>query len=190
LAAFSASAQAARTTNEPLGPSTPQTSNRSYKLEITGLSGEGPNPVRSTAAVTPGMTVNFSYAPVTAVTNGIFPGATWSPRKRVPAKVLIWGSHEFGGPWKTVFSYSFYPDGGFYEFCWLPRNGDKEQYEIFDRNGKPVGVKSSGGYFWNGAEVGRTQFEALRRNLERSGGSTSQTPDQPGAPPKAAPPRR
>ncbi len=89
-----------------------------------------------------------------------------------------------------MFSYSFYPDGGLYEFHWQPRNGDQGQFEKFDRNGKLAGVKGSRGCFWNGAEVSGTQFDALSRNLERSGGSTSRAPVQQSGSPNAASPHR
>lgn len=161
---------------------------RSYKLEITALSNEGPKTLRSRAELSPGTVVNFSYKPLTAVPNGIFPGATWSPGTRVPDKMLIWGSGEFGGPWKTVFSYSFYVDGGLYEFYWQPRNGDKGQFQEFDRNGKLVGEKGSGGCFWNGAEVSETEFSALCRDLKSGSGSPRRTPGRTTALPNAASP--
>lgn len=166
-----------------------------YELEITQLSDDGPKPVRVRGFVNPGMTVLFDYRPITGktspgLTNGIYPRASWSPRHRVPYKLLFWGSTEFGGTRKTVFDYEFYPEGGLYEFYWQPVATDKGQWEVFDRSGKLVGLMTSDSWHWNGAKVSRTQFQTLSTNLKRSGGSTSQTPVQPGAPPNTAAPRR
>lgn len=163
---------------------------RSCKLEVHDLSGDEPKPVRGRAAVKPGTPVVFSYSPIGAVTNGIFPGATWIPGKRIPAKILIWGNHEFGGPWKTVFSYSFYPNGGLREFYWQARDSDNGNWEIFDGHTRLVGVKSPNGCFWNGAKVSQTEFDPRCRNLQDSGGLSDRTPVQPTTRPNAAPPQR
>ena len=70
---------------------------RSYRLEITDLSGEEIRTFRSKTEVRPGMTVLFGYEPLTrgpnpAGTNGVFPRASWSKDcNRASGKVLIWG---------------------------------------------------------------------------------------------------
>lgn len=163
---------------------------QSFKLEVHDLSGDEPKLLPGKAAVKPLTPVIFSYKPMAAVTNGIFPGATWSPRKRVPAKILIWGNHEFGGTWKTIFSYSFYPNGGLRKFYWQPRGSDEGNWEFFDYQTRLVGVKGPSGCFWNGAKVSETQFDALCRNLEDSGGLSGRAAVPPTASPNAAPPHR
>lgn len=137
---------------------------RSYRLEITDLSGEEIRTFRSKTEVRPGMTVLFGYEPLTrgpnpAGTNGVFPRASWSKDcNRASGKVLIWGDKKLG-VWKEVFSYDFCPAGGLHKFHWQARDSDEGQWEIFDRTGKLVGLVTSKTYFWNGAKVSQETFE-------------------------------
>ncbi len=155
-----------------------------YELEITQLSEDGPKPVRVRGFVNPGMTVLFGYRSITgttgpAVTNAIDPRASWSPRDRVPDKLLFWGSLKFDGVRKTVFDYEFYPEGGLHEFHWQPPGTGEGQWEVFDRGGRLIGTKAGTSCLWNGARVSEAQFLTFSTNLKRGGGSPGQTPQRP-----------
>jgi hypothetical protein len=170
--------------------------NRIYQLEITDLSGDEIRTLRSKAQVRPGMTVLFGYelvdrGPTNTTTKFIFPRASWSGNvTRASGKILIWGDRTFGGTWKVVFDYDFYPAGGLHQFHWQARDSEEARWEVFDRAGKLVGVKSPKTCFWNGVEVSNEKFLSLSRALHDSGGTPVASPSLSGARSNSVPRRR
>ncbi len=159
---------------------------RAYELDITDLSGAEPRKLKSRAEVRPSKTVIFGYEPVNrgprpGATNVVSPRGSWSPGERVPGKVLIWGTGEFSGFRREVFSYVFYPSGALHEFYWQPRESENGQWEVFDRNGKLVGTMNSTTCTWQGTTVSRETFTRLSRTLYESGGTPDAAASRPGA---------
>ncbi len=159
---------------------------REYALDITDLSGTEPRKLKSRAEVIPSATVIFGYEPVNrgprpGATNVVSPRASWSPRERVPGKVLIWGTGEFFGFRREVFSYVFYPSGALHEFYWQPRESEKGQWEVFDRNGKLVGTINSTTCTWQGTTVNRETFTRLSKALYDNGGTPDAAAGRSGA---------
>lgn len=171
-------------------PNSFQYRGRTYSLEITDLSGEQPKRLFHRSQVKPGMVISVHYSLLganSAVDNHIFPRGSWS-KTLLPALALLhWGKKGFGETKRLVFMHHYYPTGSLHSFIWEDRASGEEHTEVYDRNGKLVGVAFDNDCKWIGKPVARDNFFQLKEALYKGGGVTSQLPARPGTFPPSPP---